>query len=178
MPAAMSTKESMTMISKIGSYIVDRKLGEGGMGIVYTARREEAEETIVLKVIRPEYAMDMDVRTSFLREIENSIVLDHPNVIAIHEAGYVDAIDEAGEPGQVLYYTMEYCDRGSLHDSLEIDGPLPVEAAIDLILQALEGLDYAHHVAASRANGRRSHSSSSRAGPSRHQAPEPLSSRR
>jgi serine/threonine protein kinase len=143
----MSMKGRMTMISKIGPYIIDRKLGEGGMGIVYTARREEAEETIVLKVIRPEYAMDIDVRTSFLREIENSIVLDHPNVIAIREAGYVDAIDEAGEPGQVLYYTMEYCDQGSLHDRLEIDGPLPLEAAIDLILQALEGLDYAHHVA-------------------------------
>lgn len=135
------------MISKIGPYIVDRKLGEGGMGIVYTARREGTEEMIVLKMIRPEYAMNMDVRASFLREIENSIVLDHPNVVAIHEAGYVDAIDEAEEPGQALYYTMEYCNLGSLHDRLEIDEPLPLEAAIDLILQALEGLDYAHHVA-------------------------------
>jgi eukaryotic-like serine/threonine-protein kinase len=143
----MSMKGSMTMISKIGPYIVDRELSKGGMGVAYTARREEAEETIVLKVIRPELAMDMNVRTSFLREIENSFVLDHPNVIAIHEAGSVDAIDEAGEPRQVLYYTMEYCDQGSLHDRLKIDGPLPVEPAIDLILQALEGLDYAHHVA-------------------------------
>jgi serine/threonine-protein kinase len=135
------------MIPKISPYIIDRKLGEGGMGIVYTARRAKADETIVLKVIRPEYAMDIDARTSFLREIENSIVLDHPNVIAIREAGYVDAVDEAGEPGQVLYYTMEYCDQGSLYDHLAVDGPLPLDAAVDLILQALEGLDYAHHVA-------------------------------
>ena len=108
--------------------------------------RRELERLAQRKVIRSEYAMDEHVQARFLREIENSLVLDHRNVIVIHEAGSVDSIDEAGKEGQVLYYTMEYCNQGNLDELIKTRGPLPLEESIGLILQALEGLDYAHHV--------------------------------
>jgi eukaryotic-like serine/threonine-protein kinase len=74
----------------------------------------------------------------FLRETENISVLNHPNVVQMY--GY-------GQAEGIFYFTMEYCNGGSVEDVMaSYGGKLPPKVAIPIILQVLDGLDYAHNV--------------------------------
>jgi serine/threonine protein kinase len=75
-------------------------------------------------------------RESFLREVANTRNLDHPNVVRLYDSG--------SHKG-VFFYTMEYCDGGSLEDlRLKRGGRLKAAEALPLILGALDGLEYIH----------------------------------
>ena len=72
----------------------------------------------------------------FLREMENCRALAQPNIVSLLEAG---------EKGGTYFYTMEYCSGGSVADLMQArGGPLSVEEACAIVLQALKGLEYAH----------------------------------
>jgi serine/threonine protein kinase len=74
----------------------------------------------------------------FLREVENMKVLKHPNVVKLKEFGYAD---------ETFFFTMEYCDGGSVVDLMEKRGfsTLPIGEAVAIILQVLDGLTYTHN---------------------------------
>ncbi len=120
----------------IEGYSVIRELGKGGMGAVYLARREPEGEPVALKVILPHIAVRARAREMFLREMENTRALRHPNVVALRQAGCSRG---------VFFFTMEYCEGGSLHQLLRQRGPLAPGEAVPLICQVLDGLEYAHN---------------------------------
>lgn len=112
-----------------------KQLGQGGMGVVHLAREDATGREVALKVMLPTVANNAPSRALFLREIRALRVLEHRNIVALLETGEV-----AGQ----LYFTMEYCAGGTVRDLLKREGTLSPAVAVPLIVQALDGLEYAH----------------------------------
>ncbi|MBL8798356.1 MAG: serine/threonine protein kinase [Planctomycetia bacterium] len=118
----------------LGSYVIQEKLGEGGMGIVYKARNWKIGRTVALKVIRREHVANNDAIRRFRREIEAVNQLNHPNIVAALDADQI---------GDVHYFVMEYVDGFNLSNLLKEKGPPPVPLACDYIRQVASGLQQA-----------------------------------
>lgn len=121
---------------RISGYEILRKLGEGGMGVVYLARREAFGDEVALKLIHPITA-DWNKRLElFRREAEILRTLEHPRIVRFLEAGAI---------GDAWYLTMEYVPAVNLPELL---GSLPEASRIrtlcGIIFQILDGLAYAH----------------------------------
>lgn len=117
-------------------YELIKKIGEGGMGSVYLARRKDDGAHVALKVLLARVAVDDYARKAFLREIDITGSLRHLNIVELFDQG-------SAENG--FYFAMEYCPGGSVLDLMEErGGPLPLAEAAPIILQALGGLSYAH----------------------------------
>jgi len=71
----------------VGRFIVHRRLGMGGAGVVYAAHDPELDRTIALKVLRRALAHRTDARVRFVREAQSLARLSHPNVISVHDVG-------------------------------------------------------------------------------------------
>jgi serine/threonine protein kinase len=120
----------------VAGYEVGPLLGRGGMGTVYRARRKSDGAVVALKLMRPEVVVDGHSREAFAREIEVTASLRHPNVVALYDHGI---------EGDTFFFALEYCPGGSLSAVLlKREGPLEVETAVRITLDALEGLSYAH----------------------------------
>lgn len=125
------------MSTALGRYKVFEKLGHGGMGAVYRAEDKTTGEVVALKVLLPEVAINNKNVDLFLRESDVSRMLEHPNVVKLFDSGY-----ESG----IFYLCMRYCNGGSVEQRIEeAGGRLPLTEAIEITLQVLEALDYAHN---------------------------------
>ena len=125
-------------IGSIDKYTKIKKLGEGGFGAVYLARLDDASsrKIVALKTLHSQVAVMPKMKERFLREARNTKMLDHPNIVKFNDFGQAD---------NLFYFTMEYCDRGSVVDLIEKrGGKLEREEATEIILQILDGLHYAH----------------------------------
>ena len=119
---------------RIGHYAIDRKLGEGGMGVVYAARDERLERTVALKTISS--VADGDTaRQRFWREARAAASVNHPNICQIHEIG-----EDAG----TLFIVMELLEGESLADRLR-RGPLHINEAVPIVLAMLAALSALHN---------------------------------
>ncbi|TNF91836.1 MAG: FHA domain-containing protein [Gammaproteobacteria bacterium] len=122
----------------ISDFTAIKELGRGGMGAVFLTRNNQTGEEVALKVMLPQVAVNDFARNMFLRETRNTQVLNHPNVVKLLSSQ---------SHGDIFYFTMEYCNRGSLNDlAKQRGGKLSVDEAMPLMLQALDGLQYAHTV--------------------------------
>jgi serine/threonine protein kinase len=120
---------------RIGNYDVLDRLGAGGMGTVFKARHRRMKRIVALKVLSRTLAKDNSFVQRFQREVEMIACFTHPNIVMAYDA------DEA-EVGHFL--VMEYVDGQDLASLLETQGPLSVSVAVNCILQAARGLEYAH----------------------------------
>jgi eukaryotic-like serine/threonine-protein kinase len=114
-------------------YAFRRELGQGGMAQVYLARDTKYGRDVAVKVLRPELAVHGPER--FLREIEIAAKLNHPHILALHEAGEAEGL---------VYYTMPYIEGESLRDRLRREGSLPIEEALHIADEVADALAYAH----------------------------------
>lgn len=131
-----SSAQPAAEFAPIAGYTLVRELGRGGMGAVYLARHEASGREVGLKVMLPKVAANTVARERFLREAKLTSTLRHPNIAALHDAGYA---------GGTFYFTLEYCRGGSLDRLVERrGGKLPVGEAVKLAVQALQGLEHAH----------------------------------
>lgn len=120
----------------IRGYTILRQLGQGGFGAVYLARHQQTGTEVALKVMLPKTASDQQAKKWFLREVENTKALQHPNVVKLLDSGCSD---------DLFFFTLEYCEGGSIADLMRRQRrTLSVEMAMAIILQVLEGLEYAH----------------------------------
>jgi len=117
----------------VSRYQIVEKLGEGGMGVVYKALDTKLGRPVALKFIC--YERDATGRSRFLWEARAAAAIDHPNICTIHD------IDET-EDGCPFMAMAFY--EGETVKSRVARGPLPIAEAVDLILQATEGLLCAH----------------------------------
>jgi eukaryotic-like serine/threonine-protein kinase len=130
-------KSGAKELQTIGGYEIVKELGQGGMGAVYLARHESSGDQVALKVMLPKVAANEKSKEMFLREIENTKALKHRNVVQLRDAGFSHG---------TYFFTLEYCDGGSVDLLMkQRGGPLSMDEAVPIVLQALEGLDYAHH---------------------------------
>jgi len=92
-------------LERLGEYRILRRLGGGGMGVVYLAVQESLGRKVAIKVMRPGYALHGKSQARFRREIEAISAIDHPGVCTVYEAG-----EEEGRP----YLAMRYIEGESL----------------------------------------------------------------
>jgi eukaryotic-like serine/threonine-protein kinase len=128
-----------TDLGLIANYTKIKLLGRGGCGEVYLASHDDAmgnRKLVALKTLLPRVAVMPHMKDRFLKEVELTKMLDHPNLVKF---------DDYGEVNDIFYFTMEFCDRGSVVHLMEKrGGKLGIEEALDIILQVLDGLHYAH----------------------------------
>lgn len=132
-----------SMIGKrLGSWVIEKELGRGGMGRVYLAQRDpptspdgiEATEAAV-KVLSAELAQDPGFLHRFQREIEALRQLDHPNIVRFYESGMQD--------GQ-HFYAMEYIVGKNFDQLLHDQKRLPWKDVLDMAMQACPAIKHAH----------------------------------
>jgi len=120
--------------SLAGRYTIERELGRGGMATVYLARDLKHDRPVALKVLRPELAASLGA-DRFLREIQVTAHLTHPNILPLLDSGRAD---------EFLYYVTPYVEGESLRSRLERERQLPVDEAVRLAAAVAGALDYAH----------------------------------
>src|SRR5262249_6783427 len=110
---ATSDVSSENLPARIGRYVITRKLGEGGMGVVYAARDERLERTVAVKAMSS-VGNDETARKRFWREARAAASVNHPNVCQIYEIG-----EDRGK----LFIAMEMLEGEALAESLR-RGPM------------------------------------------------------
>lgn len=118
-----------------GRYRIERRLGMGGMGVVYAARDTVLDRLVALKVIAGQLAGDDEFRRRFQREAGVLARLDSPHVIAIYDHGEHDGVP---------FIATQYVAGGDLGDLLEATGPLPPAVGLQVAAQVTEALADAH----------------------------------
>ncbi len=119
----------------IGGFVVERRLGSGGMGAVYLARHPTLPRHVALKVLHAGLAATPGVRARFEREAELVSRLSHPNV--------VDVLDRGTQDG-VLWIAMQYVAGPDLATVLARDGAAPPDRALAVVAAVGAALDHAH----------------------------------
>jgi serine/threonine-protein kinase len=118
-----------------GRYVLEARIGQGGMATVYRARPRLLDGARALKLLNPDFAQDPTLRERFLREVKNSRRLVHPNIIEIFDHG--DAED--GVP----YMVMELLQGSSLAQMID-QGRVPLRRALPIWIQMTRALARAH----------------------------------
>jgi serine/threonine-protein kinase len=142
-----------------GKYRVDRVLGVGGMGVVVAAHHINLDEPFAIKFLLPETLKNADAVARFTREARAAAKIKNEHVARVSDVGTL----ENGAP----YMVMEYLEGLDLSEWLAQRGRMPIEQAVDMILQACEAIAEAHALGiihrdlkpanlfvANRANGR------------------------
>jgi serine/threonine-protein kinase len=132
-PGAVGLREGDVLA---GKYRVERVLGVGGMGMVIAARHIELDERVAIKFLLPEVACEGDAVTRFAREARAAVKIKSEHVAKVTDVGKLDN----GAP----YMVMEYLEGSDLALWLARQGPLPVEQAVEFVLQACEAISEAH----------------------------------
>ncbi|MEZ0579859.1 serine/threonine-protein kinase [Nocardioides sp. MH1] len=117
-----------------GPYRITGRLGQGGMGVVFSAVHRDLERSVALKIMAPELSEDESFRNRFLREARALGRVDSPHLIKAYDAGERDGW---------LFIATELVPDGDLTNFIPRDG-LPAAAAIDLVRQTTEGIAAAH----------------------------------
>ena len=118
----------------VPGYRLEKKLGEGAMGIVYLAHDEKRQCLVALKVLKSRGEIDGETRARFAREINTSAQLTHPNVVRVLDCG---------EAKPHLYYTMEFVPGKSLKAYIEQHGALPLPSVLRVSVQIADALEHA-----------------------------------
>jgi serine/threonine protein kinase len=119
-----------------GRYFIERKIGEGGMGVVYSARHAVIERPLAIKVLKPEALRDRDTITRFAQEAKAASRIGHPNI--------VDVTDFGTTPEGMTYSVMEYVKGTTLAHVIKGQGALPVPRAAAIAQQLARALGAAH----------------------------------
>jgi serine/threonine-protein kinase len=117
-------------------YYVERRLGLGGMGVVYLAQHVYMSRPCALKVLRGEYLARTDALARFTRGAQNASRILHRNVAAIHDFGEI--------AGESMYLAMEYVDGLTLGAVIDREGPLPLARCVTILSQVASALRAAH----------------------------------
>ncbi len=117
-------------------YLIDRKLGEGGMGEVYLAEHIRMKRKVAVKVMRAWLTKDAAAIGRFHREAENASQITHPNVAGVYDFGETDQ--------GLVYLAMEFVEGEPLTAVLDRDKVLNHIRASDIVSQTADALAAAH----------------------------------
>src|SRR3954463_11725046 len=118
-----------------GRYRVGRRLGEGGMAVVYLGHDLLLGRDVAIKTPRPQFSADPGFRARFEREARAAASLSHPNIIDVYDVG-----EDEGTP----FIIMELVRGQSLKEIIAADAPFHPDDVAELLEQIGGALDYAH----------------------------------
>ncbi len=116
-------------------YLIERRLGRGGMGVVYQATQVDLNRQVVLKVLAPDWMGDPEALARFEREARGLSSLQHPNIVTIHDFGRVDGR---------AFIVMEYVAGDTLDRFVRRRTRLSLADFVPIAAQVLKGLGEAH----------------------------------
>lgn len=116
-------------------YRLEKRLGEGGMGIVYLARHVVIDKPVAIKLLRSECTSDSALVTRFVLEARAATQIGHPNI--------VDVTDFGTHNGQ-SYFVMEFLAGATLASEIETRGAIPPGRAMRIVKQICHALAAAH----------------------------------
>ena len=121
----------------VGRYLIERRLGAGGMSTVFMASDTVLERPVAVKLLAEHLADDEAFVYRFRREALSAARLQHPNIVQVFDSGQ--------DPNtQRHYIVMEYVDGPSAADLLRESKQLEIAETVRLVRDACHGLDYAH----------------------------------
>jgi predicted Ser/Thr protein kinase len=118
-----------------GRYRVGRRLGDGGMAVVYLGHDLLLGREVAIKTPRPQFAADPAFRGRFEREARAAASLAHPNIIDVYDVGEDDGLP---------YLVMELVRGQSLKEIIAAEAPFHPDDVAELMAQIAAALDYAH----------------------------------
>lgn len=119
-------------------YELTQRLGQGGMGAVYRARRKHIGDEVAIKILLDKFVAGHEATERFRREARAAAMLRHPNVVAIH-----DFSDGAGASSPA-YIVMELVEGRTLRDLLNREGRVSAERSVALMRGVCSGVGAAH----------------------------------
>ena len=120
-----------------GRYLLERRLGQGGMGVVFKGRHAYLKTIHAIKIILPDLVgNDPNLATRFRQEALAAAAIRHQNVISVTDFGMVQ--------GKIPFLVMEFIKGTSLHEILAGEGPMDVERAWEFISALAAGVGAAH----------------------------------
>ena len=123
----------------IEQFEILEKIGVGGMGSVYKVRDLEEGGVLALKMMLPSVAQSQVLREDFVREMEHTRILFHPNIVRLIHTNDTSSDD--------LFFTMEYCEAGNVYDLVSRRSEnMSIEEAYEIIEPCLDALEYAHEI--------------------------------
>lgn len=119
--------------TKLGRYEIRSKVGEGGMGEVYSARDTELDRTVAIKILPQNLAADPQRLQRFIQEAKAASALNHPHILTIHEIGAVE---------NTRFIATEFIEGETLRQHMQ--SPLKLTAILEIAIQTASALAAAH----------------------------------
>ena len=135
MPTGNSTSSDQTLVGKrLGDYQILRRLGRGGMSVVYLAEQHSLKRRVAFKVLKPELAKDSVYVKRFHKEAQAAASLVHANIVQIYEVGEVEGIH---------YIAQEYVPGQNLDQYIRRNSSVSVPLSIVILKQVAAALQRA-----------------------------------
>jgi serine/threonine protein kinase len=121
----------------IERYVLERRLGEGGMGIVYKAHHQFLKKPLALKIIRRDLVgNDPSFSTRFHQEAMTAAAINHPNIIGVSDFGFLEE--------SIPFIVMEFVEGDSLQDVMNREGPFTPAKALEYMRVIASAVAAAH----------------------------------
>lgn len=130
-------KQDVKRARQLGQYTLERRLGEGGMGVVYRASHAMMRRPTAVKLILPDRA-DADVLARFEHEVQQTARLTHPNTITVFDYGRT--------PDGVFYYAMELLEGATTERVVSVTSALSPARVVHVLLGVTAALEEAHGI--------------------------------
>lgn len=130
-----SGKARLPEISELGKYVIEKRIGAGGMGAVFLARDRDLKRLVALKVLPKDKAQNPTLVKRFRAEAQAAAQLRHENIVTVYESGEADGY---------LFIAMEYVDGADVHDLIVKRGRLPVKRSLEIMKQVAAALQHAY----------------------------------
>jgi predicted Ser/Thr protein kinase len=120
---------------RLGKYELHTLIGEGAMGIVWKAYDTVLRRYVALKLLSSHFRKTKEMQERFLREARAAGAIQHPNIVTVYDLGEAE--------GQ-LFIAMELVEGRDLSDVITLREPMALERKLDLVIEVLDGLQFAH----------------------------------
>ena len=134
-PTPKSGAKPDAAFRRLHKFELHERIGEGAMGVVWKAYDSVLRRFVALKLLNPSFGRTQELRERFHREARAAAALQHPNIVTVYDLGESD--------GQ-LFIAMELAEGRDLSDLIAVRAPLPLEHKLDVVIELLQGLGYAH----------------------------------
>src|SRR5437867_4377954 len=119
---------------RVGKFELHEIIGEGAMGAVWRAYDSVIRRFVALKLLS-RAGRSADAQDRFMREARAAGALQHPNIVTVYDLG---------ESDEQLFIAMELVDGRDLSALIAVSEPLALERKLDIVIEVLQGLSYAH----------------------------------